>query len=46
MFQDRKQTLQQVDEFLNTKVAPKELVDDIKVFSVTVLVVVPLFRIS
>ncbi|OIW02318.1 hypothetical protein TanjilG_11212 [Lupinus angustifolius] len=28
--EDRKQTLQQVDEFLNTKVAPKELVDEIK----------------
>lgn len=27
---DRKQTLQQIDEFLNTKVAPKELVDEIK----------------
>ncbi|KAG8475152.1 hypothetical protein CXB51_032002 [Gossypium anomalum] len=29
--EDRKKTLQQVDEFLSTKVAPKELVDDIKV---------------
>ncbi|KAF5195034.1 Thylakoid rhodanese-like protein [Thalictrum thalictroides] len=28
--EDRKKTLQQVDEFLNTKIAPKELVDDIK----------------
>ncbi|KAJ7962545.1 rhodanese-like domain-containing protein 4, chloroplastic [Quillaja saponaria] len=28
--EDRKETLKQVDEFLNTKVAPKELVDDIK----------------
>lgn len=28
--EDRKQTLQQVDEFLNTKVAPKELVGEIK----------------
>jgi chitinase domain-containing protein 1 len=28
--EDRKQTLQQVDELLATKVAPKELVDDIK----------------
>ncbi|XP_061353000.1 rhodanese-like domain-containing protein 4, chloroplastic [Gastrolobium bilobum] len=28
--EDRKQTLQQVDEFLNTKVAPKDLVDEIK----------------
>ncbi|XP_061349844.1 rhodanese-like domain-containing protein 4, chloroplastic [Gastrolobium bilobum] len=28
--EDRRQTLQQVDEFLNTKVAPKELVDEIQ----------------
>ncbi|CAI9101145.1 OLC1v1038404C1 [Oldenlandia corymbosa var. corymbosa] len=28
--EDRKKTLQQVDEFLSTKVAPKELVDDVK----------------
>ena len=28
--QDRKQTLLQVDEFLNSKIAPKEFVDDIK----------------
>ncbi|KAB2017361.1 hypothetical protein E1A91_D08G158400v1 [Gossypium mustelinum] len=28
--ENRKQTLKQVDEFLNTKVAPKELVDDVK----------------
>lgn len=28
--EDRKQTVQQFDEFLNTKVAPKELVDEIK----------------
>ncbi|KAI4311446.1 hypothetical protein MLD38_036342 [Melastoma candidum] len=28
--EDRKKTLQQVNEFLNTKVAPQELVDDIK----------------
>ncbi|XP_059312497.1 rhodanese-like domain-containing protein 4, chloroplastic [Lycium ferocissimum] len=28
--EDRKQTLKQVDEFLTTKVAPKELVDEIK----------------
>ncbi|XP_019192501.1 PREDICTED: uncharacterized protein LOC109186803 [Ipomoea nil] len=28
--EDRKKTLEQVDEFLNTKVAPKELVDEIK----------------
>ncbi|XP_027335603.1 rhodanese-like domain-containing protein 4, chloroplastic [Abrus precatorius] len=27
---DRKQTLQQLDEFLNTKIAPKELVDEMK----------------
>ncbi|GAB4861615.1 hypothetical protein Ancab_036866 [Ancistrocladus abbreviatus] len=27
---DRKQTLQQLDEFLNTKIAPREFVDDIK----------------
>ncbi|CAB80914.1 hypothetical protein [Arabidopsis thaliana] len=30
VFGDRKQTLKQVDEFLNTKVAPKELVDELK----------------
>ncbi|QCE02591.1 hypothetical protein DEO72_LG8g606 [Vigna unguiculata] len=28
--EDRKQTVKQLDEFLNTKVAPKELVDEIK----------------
>ncbi|KAM7274424.1 hypothetical protein ACFE04_016290 [Oxalis oulophora] len=28
--EDRKQTLKQVDEFLNTKIAPKELADEIK----------------
>ncbi|GLT79753.1 hypothetical protein SLA2020_512300 [Shorea laevis] len=28
--EDRKQTLKQVDEFFNTEVAPKELVDDLK----------------
>ncbi|KAL7002393.1 hypothetical protein U1Q18_003547 [Sarracenia purpurea var. burkii] len=28
--EDRKQTLLQVDEFVNTKIAPKELVDEIK----------------
>ncbi|TKY64053.1 Rhodanese domain-containing protein 4 [Spatholobus suberectus] len=28
--EDRKQTVQQLDEFLNTKIAPKELVDDVK----------------
>ncbi|XP_059651265.1 rhodanese-like domain-containing protein 4, chloroplastic isoform X2 [Cornus florida] len=28
--EDRKETLQEVDEFLNTKIAPKELVDEIK----------------
>ncbi|MED6184951.1 hypothetical protein PIB30_052384 [Stylosanthes scabra] len=27
--EDRKQTLQQIDEFLNTKIAPKELADEI-----------------
>jgi len=30
--QDRKATIQQVDEFLNKKIAPKELVDEIKVY--------------
>ncbi|KAH9731637.1 Rhodanese-like domain-containing protein 4 [Citrus sinensis] len=35
--EDRKQTLQQVDEFLNTKVAPKELADDIKQIGKTLL---------
>ncbi|XVE73733.1 hypothetical protein DITRI_Ditri11bG0142200 [Diplodiscus trichospermus] len=35
--EDRKQTLQQVDEFLNTKVAPKELVDEIKQIGVALL---------
>lgn len=29
--QDHKVTLQQNDEFFNTKIAPKELVDEIKV---------------
>lgn len=28
--EDRKETLQEVDEFLNTKIAPKELVNEIK----------------
>lgn len=28
--EDRKETLRQVDEFLNTKVAPKDLVDELK----------------
>lgn len=28
--EDRKRTLQQIDEFLQTKVAPEELVDDVK----------------
>lgn len=28
--EDRKETLKQVDEFLNTKIAPQELVDEIK----------------
>ncbi|OMO64309.1 hypothetical protein CCACVL1_21861 [Corchorus capsularis] len=35
--EDRKQTLKQVDEFLSTKVAPKELVDDIKQIGAAVL---------
>ncbi|KAA8516157.1 hypothetical protein F0562_019336 [Nyssa sinensis] len=35
--QDRKQTVQQVDEFLNTKVAPKELVDEIKQIGLALL---------
>ncbi|KAL0925175.1 hypothetical protein M5K25_003487 [Dendrobium thyrsiflorum] len=34
---DRKATLQQVDEFLNTKVAPKELVDEIKMIGKALL---------
>ncbi|XP_022759583.1 rhodanese-like domain-containing protein 4, chloroplastic [Durio zibethinus] len=35
--EDRKKTLQQADEFLNTKVAPKELVDEIKQIGVALL---------
>ncbi|KAE8664911.1 Thylakoid rhodanese-like, putative isoform 3 [Hibiscus syriacus] len=35
--ENRKQTLQQVDEFLNTKLAPKELVDDVKQIGVALL---------
>ncbi|KAK5776142.1 hypothetical protein F383_26582 [Gossypium arboreum] len=35
--EDRKKTLQQVDEFLSTKVAPKELVDDIKQIGVALI---------
>ncbi|PON51324.1 Rhodanese-like domain containing protein [Parasponia andersonii] len=35
--EDRKETLKQVDEFLNTKIAPKELVDDIKQIGKAVL---------
>ncbi|XP_022770557.1 rhodanese-like domain-containing protein 4, chloroplastic isoform X2 [Durio zibethinus] len=35
--EDRKQTLQQVDEFLTTKVAPKEFVDEIKQIGVALL---------
>ncbi|XP_042456727.1 rhodanese-like domain-containing protein 4, chloroplastic [Zingiber officinale] len=34
---DRKVTLQQLDEFLNTKVAPKELVDEIKMIGKALL---------
>ncbi|XP_039021397.1 rhodanese-like domain-containing protein 4, chloroplastic [Hibiscus syriacus] len=37
--EDRKQTLQQVDEFLNTKVAPKELFDDVKQIGVALLTI-------
>lgn len=35
--EDRKVTLQQVDEFLNTKVAPKELADEIKMIGKALL---------
>ncbi|XVF80214.1 hypothetical protein PTKIN_Ptkin15bG0053300 [Pterospermum kingtungense] len=35
--EDRKKTLQEVDEFLNTKVAPKELVDEIKQIGMALL---------
>lgn len=35
--QDRKVTLQQIDEFLNTKIAPKELVDEIKSIGIALL---------
>ncbi|XP_010915675.1 rhodanese-like domain-containing protein 4, chloroplastic [Elaeis guineensis] len=35
--EDRKVTLQQADEFLNTKVAPKELVDEIKMIGKALL---------
>ncbi|TYH95768.1 hypothetical protein ES332_A12G129700v1 [Gossypium tomentosum] len=35
--EDRKKTLQQVDEFLSTKVAPNELVDDIKQIGVALI---------
>lgn len=31
LWQEREKTLQQVEELLNTKVAPGELVDDVKV---------------
>ena len=31
--QDRQKTLKQIDEFFNKKVAPKDLVDEIKVYS-------------
>ncbi|XP_078177493.1 thylakoid rhodanese-like protein isoform X2 [Carex rostrata] len=35
--EDRKKTVQQLDEFLNTKVAPEELVDDIKMIGKALL---------
>ncbi|CAK9165792.1 unnamed protein product [Ilex paraguariensis] len=35
--EDRKQTLQEIDGFLTTKVAPKELVDDIKQIGMALL---------
>ncbi|KAK8970105.1 hypothetical protein KSP40_PGU020518 [Platanthera guangdongensis] len=35
--EDRKRTLQQIDEFLNTKVAPKELADEIKMIGKALL---------
>ncbi|GMI85877.1 thylakoid rhodanese-like [Hibiscus trionum] len=35
--EERKQTLQQVGEFINTKVAPTELVDDVKQIGVALL---------
>ncbi|EOX95743.1 hypothetical protein QUC31_005194 [Theobroma cacao] len=35
--EDRKQTLQQVDEFLTTKIAPNEFVDEIKQIGVALL---------
>ncbi|XP_009336808.2 rhodanese-like domain-containing protein 4, chloroplastic [Pyrus x bretschneideri] len=35
--EDRKETLQQVDKFLTTKVAPKDLVDDIKQIGIAFL---------
>lgn len=35
--EDRKRTLQQIDEFLNTKVAPKELADEIKMIGKSLL---------
>ncbi|KAK6918261.1 hypothetical protein RJ641_016683 [Dillenia turbinata] len=35
--EERKQTLQQIDEFLNTKVAPKDLVDEIKQIGIALL---------
>ncbi|KAK1284864.1 hypothetical protein QJS10_CPB20g02043 [Acorus calamus] len=35
--ESRKVTLQQVDEFLNTKVAPKELVDELKMIGKAIL---------
>ncbi|KAK9910215.1 hypothetical protein M0R45_034186 [Rubus argutus] len=35
--EDRKETLQQIDKFLTTKVAPKELLDDIKQIGIALL---------
>lgn len=35
--EDRKQTLQQLDEFINTQIAPKELVSDIKQIAIALL---------
>uniref|UniRef100_A0A7C8Z109 Rhodanese domain-containing protein n=1 Tax=Opuntia streptacantha TaxID=393608 RepID=A0A7C8Z109_OPUST len=35
--EDRKRTLQQLDEFINTQIAPKELVSDIKQIAIALL---------